>query len=313
MTSTDPTGTSQGGSSAIPPASVPGVQGAAAGTGPTPLHGHPAGTGPAPAADHGAGTGVTPPAGSAPALALRGLVKVYGNLVAVGDLSLDIPTGSFYGIVGPNGAGKTTMLTMATGLLTPDRGTAFVHGVDIWAEPERAKARLGVMPDGMRLLDKLSGPDFLTHVAMLRGLDRDTARTRAGELLEVLDLADAGRKLIADYSAGMTKKVALGAALIHGPSVVVLDEPFESVDPVSSANIRQILQDFVAGGGTVILSSHVMATVQKLCTHVAVINHGRVLVAGTTAQVADGMDLDDRFTQLVGGRRSDEGLSWLHS
>ncbi len=251
------------------------------------------------------------------ALSMRGLVKVFANLIAVADLSLDIPTGSFYGIVGPNGAGKTTMLTMATGLLRPDRGTALVHGRDVWAASSadrRAAAQLlGVMPDGMRLLDKLSGPDFLTHVGMLHGLPRETARARTTELLAALDLGGAGRTLIADYSAGMVKKTALAAALIHGPRVVVLDEPFESVDPVSSANIRQILLDFVAGGGTVILSSHVMATVQKLCTHVAVIDHGRVLVSGTTDQVADGLDLDDRFTQLVGGRHGDEGLSWLRS
>jgi ABC-2 type transport system ATP-binding protein len=249
------------------------------------------------------------------ALSMRGLLKVYGNLVAVADLSLDIPTGSFYGIVGPNGAGKTTMLTMATGLLRPDRGTTLVHGVDVWTSSRTGRARarqlLGVMPDGMRLLDKLSGPDFLTHVAMLHGLDRDTARERTTELIGALDLQDAAHTLIADYSAGMVKKVALASALIHGPRVVVLDEPFESVDPVSSANIRQILQDFARRGGTVILSSHVMATVQKLCTHVAVINHGRVLVAGTTEQVAAGQDLEDRFTQLVGGRHQDEGLSWL--
>ncbi len=254
-----------------------------------------------------------PPLPEPPALAVRGLVKVFDNLIAVADLSLDIPTGSFYGIVGPNGAGKTTMLTMATGLLTPDRGTAYVHGINIWAEPTPAKKLLGVMPDGMRLLDKLSGPDFLTHVGMLRGLDRETARSRTTDLLNALDLRETGRTLIADYSAGMTKKIALGAALIHSPTVVVLDEPFESVDPISSSNIRQILQTFVASGGTVILSSHVMATVQKLCTHVAVIDHGRVLVAGTTDDVAAGMDLDDRFAQLVGGRHNDEGLPWLHS
>jgi len=233
--------------------------------------------------------------------------------VAVGDLSLDIPTGSFYGIVGPNGAGKTTMLTMATGLLTPDRGTAFVHGVDIWGDPARAKARLGVMPDGMRLLDKLSGPDFLTHVAMLRGLDRDTARTRAGELLEVLDLADAGRKLIADYSAGMTKKVALGAALIHGPSVVVLDEPFESVDPVSAAHIREILTEYVRTGGTVIVSSHVMDLVQRMCDHVAVVAGGQILAAGTIDEVRAGRSMEDRFVELVGRSHTAEGLAWLRT
>ena len=248
------------------------------------------------------------PVGDDIALAIRGLVKIYGNLVAVADLSLDIPTGSFYGIVGPNGAGKTTTLTMATGLLTPDRGTALVHGVDVWQETDRARGLLGVMPDGMRLLDRLSGPDFLVHVAMLRGLDTDTARERSQELLTALDLAEAGKKLIADYSAGMTKKIALAGALIHSPRVLVLDEPFEAVDPVSAANI---LMDYTKRGGTVILSSHVMATVQQLCSHVAIIDKGRVLVAGTTDEVAQGGDLGERFTSLVGGVHAEEGLSWL--
>ena len=246
------------------------------------------------------------PVGEDVALAIRGLVKIYGNLVAVADLSLDIPTGSFYGIVGPNGAGKTTTLTMATGLLTPDRGTAYVHGVDVWARTQEARALLGVMPDGMRLLDRLSGPDFLVHVGMLHGLDASVARERAHELLAALDLAEAGKKLISDYSAGMTKKVALAAALIHSPRVLVLDEPFEA-----ATNIRQILTDYTRRGGTVILSSHVMATVQQLCTHVAIIDKGRVLVSGTTDEVAQGGDLGERFTSLVGGVHSEEGLSWL--
>lgn len=246
-----------------------------------------------------------------PALAIRGLVKIFGNLVAVANLNLDIPKGSFYGFVGPNGAGKTTTLNMATGLLTPDQGTAYVNGIDVWKDDSAARAQLGVMPDGMRLLDRLSGPDFLVHVGMLRGLDRETARQRAHQLLDTLDLTDAGKKLISDYSAGMTKKISLAAALIHAPSLLVLDEPFEAVDPVSAANIRQILQDFTSRGGTVILSSHVMATVQQLCTHVAVINHGQVLASGTTEEVAAGTSLDERFAQLVGGVHTSEGLSWL--
>ena len=246
-----------------------------------------------------------------PALAIRGLVKIFGNLVAVANLNLDIPKGSFYGFVGPNGAGKTTTLNMATGLLTPDQGTAYVNGIDVWKDDSAARAQLGVMPDGMRLLDRLSGPDFLVHVGMLRGLDREPARQRAHQLLDTLDLTDAGKKLISDYSAGMTKKISLAAALIHAPSLLVLDEPFEAVDPVSAANIRQILQDFTSRGGTVILSSHVMATVQQLCTHVAVINHGQVLASGTTEEVAAGTSLDERFAQLVGGVHTSEGLSWL--
>ena len=226
-------------------------------------------------------------------------------------VTVGLDDGSRVGILGPNGAGKTTTLTMATGLLTPDRGTAYVHGVDVWGDTQRARGLLGVMPDGMRLLDRLSGPDFLVHVGMLHGLDASTARERAQELLAALDLAEAGKKLISDYSAGMTKKIALSAALIHSPRVLVLDEPFEAVDPVSAANIRQILTDYTRRGGTVILSSHVMATVQQLCTHVAIIDKGRVLVAGTTDEVAQGGDLGERFTSLVGGVHSEEGLSWL--
>ena len=239
------------------------------------------------------------------------LTRFFGRAPAVRQLDMSVPGGSVTGLVGPNGAGKTTTLTMATGLLTPDRGTAYVHGVDVWGDTQRARGLLGVMPDGMRLLDRLSGPDFLVHVAMLHGLDASTARERAHELLAALDLAEAGKKLIGDYSAGMTKKIALAAALIHSPRVLVLDEPFEAVDPVSAANIRQILTDYTRRGCTVILSSHVMATVQQLCTHVAIIDKGRVLVAGTTDEVAQGGDLGERFTSLVGGVHSEEGLSWL--
>lgn len=246
-----------------------------------------------------------------PALGMRSLVKVFGSTVAVADLSLDIPPGSFYGIVGPNGAGKTTTLNMATGLLVPDFGTAYVHGVDMWENPTEAKKLVGVMPDGLRLFDRLSGPDYLAYAALLRGLDPETTRQRTADLLRALGLEEAGRKLIADYSAGMTKKISLAAALVHSPKLLVLDEPFESVDPVSSQTIKAILKRFASQGGTVVLSSHVMVTVQELCDHVAVINQGRVIAAGTVTQVADGQTLEDRFAQLVGAKPSDEGLSWL--
>lgn len=247
----------------------------------------------------------------APALHLWGLTKRFGRKVAVDRLSLPIPAGSFYGVVGPNGAGKTTSLNMATGLLRPDAGTAFVHGTDVWADPARAKPMLGVLPDGVRLFDRLTGPELVTYAGLLRGMSTEQARAHAAELIEVLGLTEAGGALVADYSAGMTKKAALACALVHAPRVLVLDEPFESVDPVSAAGIRGILEDFVGRGGTVVLSSHVMDLVQRLCSHVAVLAQGQVVAAGSMPEVRAGQDLETRFAQLVGAGSVSAGLSWL--
>ncbi len=242
-----------------------------------------------------------------PALSLRGLTKVYGSVRAVDDLSLDVPVGSFFGVVGPNGAGKTTTLSMATGLLRPDAGSAAVLGRPLWdddaASLSAGKALLGVLPDGLRLYDRLTGAELVRYAGLLHGLPRPVALARAEELLDVLDLAGASRKLVVDYSAGMTKKVALACALVHAPRVLVLDEPFEAVDPVSATGIREILQSFVAGGGTVVLSSHVMDLVERICDQVAVVAGGRVLAAGSVAAVRGDGTLEDAFVALVRGTR----------
>ena len=259
----------------------------------------------------GALAGASPAPASVPALQMRGLVKAFDRKVAVDRLSLDIPVSSLYGIVGPNGAGKTTSLSMATGLLRPDAGQVLVHGVDVWTQPQRAKTLLGVLPDGLRTFDRLNGLELVTYSGLLRGLERDVVLPRATELVKVLGLWDAGTTLVADYSAGMRKKIHLACAMVHSPSILVLDEPFEAVDPISAQTIQAILRDYAAAGGTVVISSHVMATVQRLCDHVAIINAGRVVAAGTTEQVAAGADLEQRFTELVGGHVRTEGLSWL--
>lgn len=257
------------------------------------------------------------PAGALPdpdtAIAIRGLAKRFGEKIAVNGVSLDVPAGSFYGLVGPNGAGKTTAMSMATGLLRPDHGQIWIHGTDVWAEPLVAKRRMGVLADGVRLFDRLTGEQLVTYSGLLRGLDRETVAERTADLLRVMDLTSDAGKLVVDYSAGMTKKVALASAMIHAPQVLVLDEPFEAVDPVSAANIRDILAQFVTSGGTVIVSSHVMDLVQRMCDHVAVIAQGNLLAAGTVDEVRDGRSLEDRFVDLVGGRATGEGLSWLHT
>lgn len=257
--------------------------------------------------------GATGPALGPPALGLHGLWKRFGEKIAVAGVDLAVPPGSLYGIVGPNGAGKTTALSMATGLLRPDFGTATVLGVDVWADPLAAKRLLGVLPDGVRLFDRLSGRQLITYAGLLRGMDRETVATRTDDLLAALDLAPDADKYVVDYSAGMTKKAALACALIHAPRVLVLDEPFEAVDPVSAANIRDILASFVASGGTVIVSSHVMDLVQRMCSHVAIMSGGQILAAGPVDVVRGGQSLEDRFVDLVGGRQEGDRLSWLQT
>ncbi|GCD18942.1 ABC transporter ATP-binding protein [Cellulomonas algicola] len=261
---------------------------------------------PAPDAAH-------PATSAAPALALRGLWRRFGEKIAVAGVDLDVPAGSFYGLVGPNGAGKTTTLSMATGLLQPDAGTVLVHGQDLWASPLQVKAMLGVLPDGVKLFDRLTGEQLITYAGLLRGLDRDTTAERTRDLLAAMDLTKDAGTLVVDYSAGMTKKVALACALVHVPRLLVLDEPFEAVDPVSAANIRDILASYVRSGGTVIVSSHVMDLVQRMCDHVAIIAGGHVLAAGTVDDVRGDASLEDRFVDLVGGRVSGEGLAWLRT
>lgn len=248
------------------------------------------------------------------ALVLRGLTKRYGATTAVAGLDLVVPSGTMLGLVGPNGAGKTTTMSMATGLLRPDAGTVHVHGVDVWRDLPAAHRLLGVLPDGLRTLDRLTGLELVEYTGRLHGLSRDIARERAVELLSVLDLAATGRTLVVDYSAGMRKKVGLACALVHAPRVLVLDEPFEAVDPVAGSTIRSLLHSFVADGGTVIVSSHVMALVEQLCDLVAIIVGGRVVVAGTLDEVRGQGSLEDRFVELAGGSRDvGEGLAWLRS
>ncbi|NQX16573.1 ABC transporter ATP-binding protein [Rathayibacter sp. VKM Ac-2857] len=245
------------------------------------------------------------------ALRIRGLRKHFGDKEAVAGIDLDVPAGSFFGLVGPNGAGKTTTLSMATALLRPDAGTVTIHDVDVWQDTLAAKRLIGVLADGVKLFDRLTGLQLITYYGLLCGIDRPTVLERANDLLALLSLDPADRTLVVDYSAGMTKKIALACALVRAPRLLVLDEPFESVDPVSAANIRDILTGYVASGGTVIVSSHSMDLVERMCDRVAVIADGRVLAAGTLAEVRAGSSLEERFVDLVGGRTHQEGPAWL--
>ncbi|MBO9626192.1 MAG: ABC transporter ATP-binding protein [Microbacterium sp.] len=257
---------------------------------------------------------MTDPTAAPPVLALRGLRKQFGPKLAVNDLSLDVPAGTMLGLLGPNGAGKTTTLSMTTGLLRPDAGTAWVLGIDVWADPAVAKAHMGVLPDGIRMLDRLTGTELLRYSGLLRGMSEADVVSRSGELLDALGLAEAKDTLVVDYSAGMRKKIGLACALIHAPRLLILDEPLEAVDPVSGETIRQILRAFVGGGGTVVLSSHVMELVESMCDRVAIVAEGRLLANGTLDEVRAGMTLQQRFLSLVGAHElGAETLAWLRS
>ncbi|MFB2597917.1 ABC transporter ATP-binding protein [Herbiconiux sp. P17] len=246
-------------------------------------------------------------------LSISGLVKKFGSTTAVAGIDIDVPQGSFYGIVGPNGAGKTTTLSMVTGLLRPDGGTITVLEQDVWRDPAAAKRLIGVLPDRLRLFDRLTGRQLLYYSGTLRGLDAATVAHRSDDLASAFGLEDALGRLVSDYSAGMTKKIALACSMIHSPRILVLDEPFESVDPVSAANVVEILQKYVTGGGTVVLSSHSMDMIQRVCDRVAIIVEGQVLAKGTVDEVRDGGTLEQRFVELAGGRKSAEGMEWLLS
>lgn len=252
-------------------------------------------------------------ASASEAIRIRGLVKHFGDNHAVDGIDLTVPAGSFYGVVGPNGAGKTTTLSIVAGLLRADAGSVVICGIDQARDPQAAKRVMGVLPDRLRTFDRLTGRQLLYYYGLLRGLTADVIEKRAADLARAFDLGDALSRVVSDYSAGMTKKIMLAGAMIHSPRVLVLDEPFESVDPVSSAVILDILRAYVSHGGTVILSSHGMDLVERVCSRVAIIVGGEVLAEGTIDEVRAGQTLEARFVELAGSTGEVEGLEWLHT
>jgi ABC-2 type transport system ATP-binding protein len=235
-----------------------------------------------------------------------------GHRLLVAEASFTVAPGDVVGLVGPNGAGKTTTLGMVTGLLRPDAGLVLIDGVEVWRDPVAAKRRIGVLPEDLRLFDRLTGAELLTYNGLLRGMAPAVVEGRARELLDVLGLADAAGTLVVDYSHGMRKKIALAAALLHAPRVLFLDEPFEAIDPVSARTIRGLLERYTAGGATVVFSSHVMELVERLCDRVGIMHLGRLIAEGPTDQVRAGRSLEDAFVDLIGASHAGaEELGWL--
>lgn len=241
------------------------------------------------------------------------LVKLYGTVQAASNVSFDVHAGSFTGVVGPNGAGKTTVLSMVSGLNRPTAGSVTVNGIDVWSDAPAAKRVIGSLPDRLRLFDRLTGAQLLYYFGILQGLTEQVVAERSAELAVAFGLESALHRTVSDYSAGMQKKIGLACAMIHAPEILVLDEPFETIDPVSAATVTDILEQYVAGGGSVVMSSHSLELIQRVCDHVVVIAHGSIVASGSVDSVRDGMSLEERFRALTRANETGKGLEWLRT
>jgi len=270
-----------------------------------------------------------------PAIATEGLTRRFGGLTAVQNVNLQVAAGQFFGFLGPNGAGKSTTIKMLTGLLAPTSGRMEILGLDLATHPLEVKRQIGVVPEGMALFGRLTGAEYLNFAGRMYGLDRETAARRTAELLQFMDLADRPKALVTDYSHGMQKKLALAAAVIHGPRVLFLDEPFEGVDAIASGTLKTMLQRMIARGATIFLTSHVLEIVERLCSHVGIIHQGQLVAQGSLEELRAGVEaqatalgdggpaslrvgdgekltLEQIFLRIVGGSPTrGQELSWL--
>jgi ABC-2 type transport system ATP-binding protein len=250
------------------------------------------------------------------AISTHALTRTFGDFIAVDAIDLAVPRGSFYGFLGPNGAGKSTTIKCLTGLLRPTAGTMQILGLDPRTNELEVKRQIGVIPEEQALFERLSGAETLQFVGQVHGLERATVRKRIEELLELLDLGGAAGKLVADYSHGMRKKLALAVALLPAPKLLFLDEPFEGIDAIASRQIKELLHGFVERGGTVFLTSHIIEIVERLADQIGIIDHGKLIAQGSLVELRRSSEadstLEEIFIHLVGGDDAEKPtLDWL--
>jgi ABC-2 type transport system ATP-binding protein len=257
------------------------------------------------------------------AISTEKLTRQFGRLTAVDSIDLRVDAGQFFGFLGPNGAGKSTTIKILTGLLAPTSGRMELLGLDFEKHTLEVKSQIGVVPEGMGLFERLTGIEYLRFVGRMYGLDRATTEKRTEELLEFMQLADREKTLIADYSHGMQKKLALAAAVIHGPRILFLDEPFEGVDALAAGALKALLGRMTERGVTIFLTSHVLEIVERLCSHVAIIHKGRLVAQGSMEELRRGVGeqegerktLEQIFLSIVGQSGAEqarlEELTWL--
>ncbi len=224
-----------------------------------------------------------------PAISIRDLTRRFGAFTAVENISLDVAAGQFFGFLGPNGAGKSTTIKMLTGLLAPTSGHIQILGIDFAQYPLEVKRQIGVVPEGLALFGRLTASEYLRFVGRMYGLDREITNRRTDELLDFMNLANEPKKLVTDFSHGMQKKLALAAAVIHGPRILFLDEPFEGVDAIAAGTLKAMLQRMTERGATIFLTSHVLEIVERLCSHVAIIHQGRLVANGSLDELRAGV------------------------
>jgi ABC-2 type transport system ATP-binding protein len=260
------------------------------------------------------------------AIQTRGLTRRFGELTAVDDVTFSVAQGQFFGFLGPNGAGKSTTIKMLTGLLEPSAGSIDILGQPFTAASLDLKRQIGVVPEGMALFGRLTASEYLRFVGRMYGLDRQTTNRRTDELLDFMQLSNETRKLVTDFSHGMQKKLALAAAVIHGPKVLFLDEPFEGVDAIAAGMLKSMLQRMISRGATIFLTTHVLEIVERLCSHVAIISQGRMVANGSIEELRAGvasslpgseqgqrLTLEEIFLSIVGAgsQEAAQELSWL--
>ena len=244
---------------------------------------------------------------------LKDLTKKYGDFKAVNDLNLCVKKGEVFGFIGPNGAGKTTTIKMMSGILQPTRGRVFISGINMQDAPEKAKNKIGFIPDRPYLYEKLSGIEFLKFTADLYGVSEKTFQASAYRILEDFSLADWADELVESYSHGMKQRLIMSAALLHDPEVIIVDEPMVGLDPAAIMMVKKLFRTLAKQGVTVFMSTHTLKVAEETCDRIGVINKGRLIATGTTQELqraanVSEADLEQVFLKLTNHERSSDSV-----
>ena len=244
------------------------------------------------------------------------LTKRFGNTLAVNDLNIKVNSGEIYGFLGPNGAGKTTTIRMIAGLLKPTKGTTLIDGIDILKDSVSAKSRIGLIPDTPNVYKKLTGREFLYFVADIYDVNRKIAKEKMGEMFDMFSLRNKADELIESYSHGMRQKIVIAGALIHNPSILVLDEPTVGLDPKSAKLVKDLLRALAVKGKTIFMSTHILEIAERMCDRVGIVNEGKLIAEGTISELKEKAkdktaNLEDLFLELTGGEDTKDLVKFL--